>query len=237
MANLDLNRYIDRIRAQPGQNFLAIALKETQDFVNQLATPTATSAAIKPTLALGGASLVTSTSSTSSAASLSSSSSASSGNSRSASSPSQLQINGVGISTPVNFNSISLAAPNGTVPVEWQINNNVTPPTVNAFYVSPISLNIVAFNATPVFDASLGLVQEITLTGNVTSFTIINATRGQPLTLVWLQDSLGNHSVSSPPASLRGFTAPGTTASTYSAQSFVFDGTNWIATSSGVQNV
>ena len=107
----------------------------------------------------------------------------------------------------------------------------------SAWLVEAPALKTVAFSATPVFNASLGDVQEITLTGDVTSFTITNPTNGQRLTIIWLQDGGGAHTVAGAPGSLKGFTTPGTTASKYSAQTFAYDGTNWVATAAGVTNV
>lgn len=54
--------------------------------------------------------------------------------------------------------------------------------------------NFVAFNATPVFDLSLGSTQGIVLTGNVTSSTTINGTNGQVYTFVIVQDGTGGRS-------------------------------------------
>jgi hypothetical protein len=44
---VDINREIDRVRAQPGHNWTAIALKTLQDFVNTL-PPASTPASVKP---------------------------------------------------------------------------------------------------------------------------------------------------------------------------------------------
>lgn len=50
---------------------------------------------------------------------------------------------------------------------------------------------VVPFSATPVFDASQGSKFEITLTGNVTSSTLINLTAGQSLTFTIIEDATG----------------------------------------------
>lgn len=55
------------------------------------------------------------------------------------------------------------------------------------------SLTTVVFSATPVFNASLGTVFEITLTGNVTSSTLIGAAPGQILVFIIIQDGAGAH--------------------------------------------
>lgn len=90
------------------------------------------------------------------------------------------------------------------------------------------TLLVAVFSATPVFDASAANIFETTLTGNITSFTIVNPTKGQTIKFIWLQDATGGRTVSGAPGNLRGFTAPGTTASTYSIQTSTYDGTNWI---------
>jgi hypothetical protein len=49
----------------------------------------------------------------------------------------------------------------------------------------------VAFSATPIFDASQGNIFEITLTGNVTSSTLVNVSPGMDITFIIHQDSTG----------------------------------------------
>jgi hypothetical protein len=95
-------------------------------------------------------------------------------------------------------------------------------------------VNVVTFSATPAFNVLLSDVQKITLTANVTSFTIINAITGQTVKFIWLQDATGGRTVSGAPANMHGFTAPGTTASTYSIQSCTYDGAAWVC---GAANV
>jgi hypothetical protein len=93
----------------------------------------------------------------------------------------------------------------------------------------------VAYSASPVFDASTANVFKITLTGNVTSSTLSNAAAGQSLTFVVCQDATGSRSMNWPTNMTGGMTV-GTVANKCSAQRFVFDGTNAIATSPGVAN-
>ena len=56
---------------------------------------------------------------------------------------------------------------------------------------SDYGVNAVAFSPTPQFDLSLSNTQEITLTGNVTSSTVINAQPGQFVTFIIHQDATG----------------------------------------------
>lgn len=80
--------------------------------------------------------------------------------------------------------------------------------------------NVVTFSATPVFNASLSSVQQITLTANVTSSSITNMVAGQRIATVICQDATGSRTFV-PPAALHGFTTIGSTASLCSAQEFV----------------
>ncbi|GEM_PF-941271 len=98
------------------------------------------------------------------------------------------------------------------------------------------SLNVVTFSGTPTFDASLGNTQKITLTGNVTSSTLANASAGEQLNFIICQDSTGSRTFVWP-SNVKGAMTIGSTASKCSAQSFVFDGSNAEATSPGVTNM
>jgi hypothetical protein len=93
--------------------------------------------------------------------------------------------------------------------------------------------NIVAFSATPVFDASLGTMQQITLTANVTSSTVTNAKVGQSITMKIIQDS-GSARTFAFPANFKGATAISATLSQTSVQAFEYDGTNWLSLGAGV---
>lgn len=94
-------------------------------------------------------------------------------------------------------------------------------------------LNTVTFSATPTFDASLGNTQKMTLTGNVTSSTLSDATAGEHIDFIICQDATGSRTFVWP-TNLKGGMTIGATASKCSAQSFIFDGTNAYALSPGV---
>jgi hypothetical protein len=68
----------------------------------------------------------------------------------------------------------------------------------NAVKGAAAQLVSLAFSATPVFDASAGNTFEITLTGNVTSSTLINLTAGQRLTFIIHQDATGGRTLVPP---------------------------------------
>jgi hypothetical protein len=97
-------------------------------------------------------------------------------------------------------------------------------------------VNTVTFSSTPNFDASLANTQKITLTGNVTSSTLSNASAGQSINFIVCQDATGGRTFAWPTNVLGGM-AIGSTASKCSAQDFIFDGTNAYALSSGVTNM
>jgi len=94
----------------------------------------------------------------------------------------------------------------------------------------------VTFSSTPTFDASLGNTLGITLTGNVTSSTLSNATNGEVINFMICQDSGGGHTFAWP-TNVKGGMTIGSTASTCSAQSFYFNGTTAYALSPGVANM
>jgi len=94
-------------------------------------------------------------------------------------------------------------------------------------------LTTVSFSATPTFDASLGNAFKITLTGNVTSSTISNATNGQVTTFIIVQDGTGSRTFAWP-ANVKGASPIAPDANLVSVQSFVYDGTNWRATGPGL---
>jgi hypothetical protein len=97
------------------------------------------------------------------------------------------------------------------------------------------AVNTVSFSSTPAFDASLGNTQQITLAGDVTSSTLVNASAGEFLYFIICQDAGGNRTFAWP-ANVRGGMTIGTTASTCSAQAFVFSGTYAYALTPGVAN-
>jgi hypothetical protein len=98
------------------------------------------------------------------------------------------------------------------------------------------ALDTVSFSTTPTFDASLGNTQKITLTGNVTSSTLSNASAGEQIHFFVCQDASGGHTFAWP-SNVKGGMTVGSTASSCSAQSFIFDGTNAYALSPGVTNM
>jgi hypothetical protein len=112
-----------------------------------------------------------------------------------------------------------------TVPFQLNVNKSIAS-----------GLNVVAYSATPVFDASLGNTQEITLTGNVTSSTLGTAPAvGEVIQLNFIicQDGAGSHTFVWP-TQIHGAVSIGGTASKCSEQSFIFDGTTGYAV--GVTN-
>jgi hypothetical protein len=86
-------------------------------------------------------------------------------------------------------------------------------------------LNNVSFNATPAFDFSKGNTQMITLTGNVTSSTVVNAAAGQAMVFIVCQDATGARTFVWP-SSVKGGGTIGATASKCSVQEFVWDGSS-----------
>lgn len=60
-------------------------------------------------------------------------------------------------------------------------------------------INEVPFSSDPVFDASLGNNQVVTLTGDIVSSTLLNASSGQTLTFLVCQDATGHHKFNWPP--------------------------------------
>lgn len=90
----------------------------------------------------------------------------------------------------------------------------------------------VTFSATPDFNAFAGNTFKMTLTDNVTSSTISNATTGQSITLLLCQDATGSRTMTWPTnLKLSGgaFTLT-TTASKCDSLTAVYDGSNWYET-------
>jgi len=110
--------------------------------------------------------------------------------------------------------------------------------TAPAQFGGPVisGLNAVSFSSTPTFDARLGNTQKITLTGNVTSSTLSNATTGEQINFLICQDGSGSRTFAWP-SNIKGGMTIGSTASKCSAQNFIFDGTNAYALSAGVANM
>lgn len=97
------------------------------------------------------------------------------------------------------------------------------------------AITTVTFSATPTFDASVTNTFALTLTGNVTSSTLSNATAGQSLTFILCQDATGSRTFAWP-VNVIGAGTIIPTASKCSMQSFKYDGTNAYATGSMVDN-
>jgi hypothetical protein len=97
-------------------------------------------------------------------------------------------------------------------------------------------VNTATFSSSPDFDASLANTHKITLTGNVTSSTLSNASAGQTINFLICQDATGGRTFAWPTNVLGSMTV-GSTASKCSAQNFIFDGTNAYALGPGVTNM
>ena len=82
-------------------------------------------------------------------------------------------------------------------------------------------MNTVTFSATPTFDARLGNTQKITLTDNVTSSTLSNASAGEQIHFLICQDSTGSRTFAWP-SNVKGGMTIGSTGSMCNAQSFIF---------------
>jgi hypothetical protein len=110
--------------------------------------------------------------------------------------------------------------------------------TAPAQFGGPVisGLKAVSFSSTPTFDAKLGNTQKITLTGNVTSSTLSNATAGEQINFIICQDATGNRTFVWP-SNVKGGMTIGSTASKCSAQTFILDGTNAYALSPGVSSM
>ncbi len=55
------------------------------------------------------------------------------------------------------------------------------------------AVSVVAFSATPIFDANVSDTFQITLTGDVTAPTLINVQQTQEITFFIIQDAVGGH--------------------------------------------
>lgn len=96
-------------------------------------------------------------------------------------------------------------------------------------------ITTVAFSATPVFDASTFPIPlfKITLTGTVTSSSVINATNGQQITFEITQDGTGGHPFAWPP-DFKDPSPIAPDATLVSIQTFVRDGSFWRPTGPGI---
>jgi hypothetical protein len=98
------------------------------------------------------------------------------------------------------------------------------------------SSETVAFSATPTFSLATR-ASLLTLTGNVTSFTLAAGRDGQEKTLEFCQSATGGYTAAAP-ANVRGFFAVGVAASKCSSQHFTYSAGQaaWLADSPGVVN-
>ena len=94
----------------------------------------------------------------------------------------------------------------------------------------------VTFSATPTFSVATR-ASIITLTGNITSFTLPAGTDGQGKTLTFCQNATGGFTVAGPP-NVHGLFTVGSTASKCSSQHFTYSVAQsaWFADSPGVTN-
>jgi hypothetical protein len=83
-------------------------------------------------------------------------------------------------------------------------------------------LNTVTFSATPTFDCSLGGVQKLTLTANVTSSSLSNCIAGQQVAFEVCENATGGFTFAQP-AGLNQWTPILTTANACSSQQYTFD--------------
>jgi hypothetical protein len=86
----------------------------------------------------------------------------------------------------------------------------------------PGTINTLTFSATPVFDCSLGSVQKLTLTGNVTSSSLANCQAGQLVTFEICQDATGGRTFANP-AGLNQWSALPIAANSCASQQYSFD--------------
>lgn len=111
----------------------------------------------------------------------------------------------------------------------------ITATTNGIVTLGPCGFESVTSSTTPTFSTAVEM-SIMTLTGNVTTFTLGSGAGGQVKTICWLQGA-GAYTVV-PPSNVKGFTPPGTTAGTRTCQDFRFDPTDslWLAPTPGVQN-
>ncbi len=86
----------------------------------------------------------------------------------------------------------------------------------------PGTINTLTFSATPTFDCSLGSVQKLTLTGNVTSSSVANCQAGQLVTFEICQDATGGRTFANP-AGLNQWSALPIAANACASQQYSFD--------------
>lgn len=117
---------------------------------------------------------------------------------------------------------VSMGQTGTGTPVPWA-------DAAGAVQVANLGYRVIAFSATPIFDAYYYRTFAMTLTANVTSSTLIHGEAGQEATFVLTQDITGGRTFAWP-TNVKGAGVVLATANKVSVQSFLFDGTNWRAT-------
>lgn len=81
------------------------------------------------------------------------------------------------------------------------------------------------------FDADIGEVFYVSLDGNITGITLLNAYKGREITIIFKQDSTGSRTVAGWASTVKlsgaAFTVT-SNASRYSIIKLVYDDTNWV---------
>lgn len=136
---------------------------------------------------------------------------------------------------PINFpNSPSLNQIYTYGNNAWSWDGSKWISATSASFLSPKDgVATVSYSATPTFDLNNGLTQVITLTGNVTSSTIINGQAGQHVTFVIIQDGTGGRTFAWP-SNVYGAMVVNPNINGMSIQKLVtYDGTNFYGESLG----
>jgi hypothetical protein len=134
--------------------------------------------------------------------------------------------------------TVNLANENANTFFAGPASGGAGPVTARALVAADIfSRNVVAYSAAPQFNAGLSASPtfDITLTGNVSSSTIINPTDGQVIRFLVRQDGSGGH-VFTWPVTTAGASPVSVDPNTTSAQEFVYETSNnmWRAVSPGI---
>jgi hypothetical protein len=93
-----------------------------------------------------------------------------------------------------------------------------------------VTPHVTTFSATPTFDLSLGAIQQITLTGDVTSSSLNGIATGQLVVFDIIQDGTGAHTFTWP-TNVYGGGVPGTAANKHNCQMFYSDGSSLFSVS------
>jgi hypothetical protein len=129
------------------------------------------------------------------------------------------------------------ALPSGTTATTQTQGDSSTKVATDAFVAAAVSSSeTVTFSATPTFSTTTHS-SIITLTANITSFTLAAGQDGQEKTLTFCQNATGGFTVAGP-ANVHGFFTIGTVASKCNAQRFIYSvsQTAWLADSVGITN-